>query len=242
MCKEAFQKCLDYLDKNIVAVQKTGRLSDQDVKFAIGKVVRAQDLLNQRLPDFRTVETLVNEIKDRLFAVLMGKNLNVQQGDITAQSTDAIVNAANDELYLGEGVAGAINRAGGPQIQIACDVITNDGKSPLEIGKVATTTGGNLQPVIHAAVMPLGGQATFNSIRRATRNIVLEAKAKGFKSLAIPALGAGFGGVSPKESARAIKKGLYDVVLDLAAFDEIKIVTSDPKIQETFQQIFTNPL
>lgn len=93
---------------------------------------------------------------------------------------------------------------------------------------VGSSPAGPLKaPVIHAAVMAWGGKATFDSIRRATRNIILEAKAKGFKSLSIPALGAGSGGVSPTESARAIEKGLYDLVLDLAAFDEIKIVASE---------------
>lgn len=72
--------------------------------------------------------------------------------------------------------------------------------------------------------MEWGGKATFDSIRKATRNIVIEARRNGIKTLSIPALGAGAGGVTPEESAQAIKKGLYDRVMDLVGFDQINIV------------------
>src|SRR3989339_19952 len=240
MCKEAFTKCVDYLDKNLTEAERAKRLPSNVVSETRNGIAKIRGLLDQRLFDVNKVEPLVNSVKDKLFAALMNGRCNVTQGDITDQNTDAIVNAANTQLKLGGGVAGAIRTKGGPQVQVACDSITKGGKQPLEMGKVATTTGGKIGPqIIHAAVMEWGGKATPESIRRATRNIVIEAKSKGFKTLSIPALGAGAGGVNPMESAQAIQKGLYDVVLELAAFDEIKIVAFDPNTQAAFQQVFS---
>src|SRR5215467_1011878 len=81
------------------------------------------------------------------------QRIEIRQGDLTEAATDAIVNAANNDLQLGGGVAGAIRRKGGPAIQQECDRI---GSIPL--GEAAITTGGNLPTpyVIHAASMRLG--------------------------------------------------------------------------------------
>ncbi|HET9848855.1 MAG TPA: macro domain-containing protein, partial [Candidatus Dormibacteraeota bacterium] len=78
--------------------------------------------------------------------------VEVLQGDLTQQDVDAIVNAANNDLELGGGVAGAIARAGGPAIQRECRA-----NGPIDVGDAAITTGGNLKArhVIHAASMRL---------------------------------------------------------------------------------------
>ena len=83
--------------------------------------------------------------------------VEVLQGDLTQQDVDAVVNAANNDLELGGGVAGAIARAGGPQIQAECRRI-----GPIEVGDAAITGGGTLQAryVIHAASMRLGGRTS----------------------------------------------------------------------------------
>src|SRR5438067_5077624 len=88
--------------------------------------------------------------------------VEVLQGDLTQQDVDAIVNAANNDVGLGGGVAGAIARAGGPQIQAECRRI-----GPIEVGDLPLTGGGPLQAryVIHAARMRLGGRATAESLR-----------------------------------------------------------------------------
>jgi len=92
--------------------------------------------------------------------------VEVLQGDLTQQDVDAIVNAANNDLELGGGVAGAIARAGGPQIQAECRRI-----GPIEVGDAAITGGGTLQAryVIHAASMRLGGRTAAASRSRRIR-------------------------------------------------------------------------
>src|SRR2546426_9744190 len=92
--------------------------------------------------------------------------VEVLQGDLTEQDVDAIVNAANSDLELGGGVAGAIARAGGPQIQAECRAI-----GPIEVGDAAITGGGKLtgRYGIHAASMRLGGRTGADGLRRCTR-------------------------------------------------------------------------
>src|SRR5438445_3331057 len=88
-------------------------------------------------------------------------------GDVVDQQVDAIVNAANNELILGGGVAGAIRRRGGPSIQDECNRI-----GPISIGEAAITGAGQLaaKHVIHAASMHLGGPTTERSLHESTRN------------------------------------------------------------------------
>src|ERR1700744_4166453 len=85
------------------------------------------------------------------------EKIAIQQGDLTEMDVDAIVNAANNDLQLGGGVAGAIRRKGGEEIQRECDEI---GSIPL--GYAAITGGGKLKArhLIHAASMQLGGRTT----------------------------------------------------------------------------------
>jgi O-acetyl-ADP-ribose deacetylase (regulator of RNase III) len=123
------------------------------------------------------------------------------EGDITQQSVDAIVNAANSALQLGAGVAGAIRERGGPAIQAECDAI---GAIPL--GGATVTSAGNLpaQHVIHAAVMEPGGSASEESIRRSARRSLELAVDLGCRSVAIPALGAGVGGFPAQRCAEVL--------------------------------------
>src|SRR5215472_7030600 len=90
--------------------------------------------------------------------------VTLRQGDLTEARVDAIVNAANNDLLLGGGVAGAIRFKGGPSIQAECNRI-----GPIRIGEVAITSAGNLpaRHVIHAASMRLGGSTSEQSLRDA---------------------------------------------------------------------------
>ena len=112
----------------------------------------------------------------------------IRQGDLTEMDTDAIVNAANNDLHLGAGVAGAIRRKGGDAIQRECDSI---GSIPL--GFAAITTGGTLKAryVIHAASMGLGGVTTADTLRRSTAHSLRLAAERGLKTIAFPAIGTG---------------------------------------------------
>ena len=124
--------------------------------------------------------------------------MEIIQGDITEADAEAVVNAANNDLELGGGVAGAIRRKGGPAIQEECHRI---GRVPL--GEAAITGGGNLKAkyVIHAASMQLGGRTTAENLEVSTRNSLRRAEEKGIKSIAFPAVGTGIAGFDTKRCA-----------------------------------------
>jgi O-acetyl-ADP-ribose deacetylase (regulator of RNase III) len=116
--------------------------------------------------------------------------VTVAQGDITTFDGDAIVNAANNHLVLGSGVAGAIARRGGPAIQRECDR-----HGPIRVGEAARTGAGDLTArfVIHAAAM--GDEpVTEQSITSATTASLEIADTSGVERLAVPVLGSGVGG------------------------------------------------
>ncbi len=127
--------------------------------------------------------------------------ISLVRGDIAAQETDAIVNAANNALWMGAGVAGAIKRAGGQEIEREAVA-----KGPIPIGEAAVTGAGRLKAryVIHAAVMGQNLRTDADKIRSATENSLRRADALGLKSIAFPALGTGVGGFSLDECARVM--------------------------------------
>ena len=145
----------------------------------------------------------------------------LREGDITAHEVDAIVNAANNQLVLGTGVAGAIREKGGPGIQAECDA-----HGPVEVGDAAITGAGELPArfVIHAAGMPPGGSASEQSIRAAlTRSLEL-ADEKGCRSVAVPAIGAGIGGVPPQRCAEALLEVARAHLAGGTGIEEIRFV------------------
>lgn len=118
-------------------------------------------------------------------------SLEIESGDITALKVDAIVNAANDHLWMGSGVAGAIKRVGGVGIE---DEAVAQG--PIEVGDNVVTGAGDLDArwVIHAAVMGQDLKTDAESIAAATYKALDTAEHLGARSLALPALGTGVGG------------------------------------------------
>lgn len=128
--------------------------------------------------------------------------IRVEEGDISTFEGDAVVNAANNHLILGAGVAGAIRRRGGGTIQAECDEYVRR-HGPVRVGEAALTRGGDLPAryVIHAAAM--GDEpASAATIESATRESLRIAVEHGIRSLAFPVLGAGVGGFPFDESAR----------------------------------------
>jgi O-acetyl-ADP-ribose deacetylase len=125
--------------------------------------------------------------------------LEVISGDVTKLEVDAIANAANTELKHGGGVAGAISRAGGAEVQRE-----SDQKAPIELGEAVETTAGEMPAryVIHAATMELGGPTSAEIIDRATRSTLARAEQLGCSSLALVAFGTGVGGFPLEEAAR----------------------------------------
>jgi O-acetyl-ADP-ribose deacetylase (regulator of RNase III) len=122
----------------------------------------------------------------------------VQQGDISTVDADAVVNAANTQLWMGGGVAGAIKRAGGEQIEREAMV-----QGPIRIGEAVATTGGRLRArhVIHAATMGPDLVTGAEAIRAATRSSLRLAEEMSLSSIALPLLGTGVGGFSLEEAA-----------------------------------------
>jgi O-acetyl-ADP-ribose deacetylase len=125
--------------------------------------------------------------------------LEVVEGDITALEVDAIANAANNHLWMGSGVAGAIKRAGGEELER--EAVS---KGPIEVGDAVATSGGNLTArwVIHGAVMGQDLRTNAELVRRTTESCLRVADELGAGSFALPAFGTGVGGFPLEECAR----------------------------------------
>jgi O-acetyl-ADP-ribose deacetylase len=125
--------------------------------------------------------------------------LTVVLGDITEQTTDAVVNAANNYLWMGSGVAGAIKAKGGEEIEREAMKL-----GPIEPGQAVATTAGRLKAryCIHAAAMGQDLATSADLITKATRSALAEATRLGLDSIAFPALGTGVGGFPAGACAR----------------------------------------
>lgn len=136
----------------------------------------------------------------------MAPRIRVRQGDITTFEGDAIVNAANNHLQLGAGVAGAIRRAGGPTIQEECDR-----HGPIEVGEAAVTGAGKLgvKYVIHAAAMG-DHPASDESIRDATAATLRLAAQHDVRTIAFPVLGTGVGGFDFQRAVAVMLEAIGD--------------------------------
>jgi O-acetyl-ADP-ribose deacetylase (regulator of RNase III) len=124
--------------------------------------------------------------------------LEVVQADVTKLTVDAITNAANTQLLHGGGVAGAIQRAAGPEL--AAESRT---KAPIGLGEAVETTAGEMPSrwVIHAATMEMDLVTSAEIIERATRSSLEVAERLGCRSLAFVAFGTGVGGFPLAEAA-----------------------------------------
>ena len=125
--------------------------------------------------------------------------LEVVDGDITALEVDAIANAANNHLWMGSGVAGAIKRAGGDEIEREAVA-----KGPIEVGDAVATGAGRLPArwVVHGAVMGQDLRTNADLVRRTTESCLHVADELGAESVALPAFGTGVGGFRLDECAR----------------------------------------
>jgi O-acetyl-ADP-ribose deacetylase len=129
--------------------------------------------------------------------------IEVLQADVTLLEVDAIANAANTQLMHGGGVAGAISRAGGPEVQRE-----SAEKAPIGLGEAVETSAGEMPAryVIHAATMELGGPTSAAIIERATESTLAKAEELGCRSLALVAFGTGVGGF-PLDRAATLMVG-----------------------------------
>jgi O-acetyl-ADP-ribose deacetylase len=127
--------------------------------------------------------------------------LETREGDIAAVEADAVANAANDRLWMGAGVAGALKRAGGEEIEQEAMA-----QGPIPLGDAVATTAGRLPArwVIHGAVMGQDLRTDGHLVRRTTRSCLELADELGCRSLALPAFGTGVGGFPLAECARVM--------------------------------------
>ena len=157
---------------------------------------------------------------------------DVVQGDIAAQSADALVNAAGTSLRMGSGVAGALRRGAGKEINE--DAMA---KGPVDLGDVAVTDAYDLDAeyVIHAAAMPHygDGQATAESIRNATHQSLAKADELGCQSLVIPALGCGVAGFDLEEGAAIIGDVIADY--DPDTLEDVRLIAYSDSEYDTIQ-------
>ena len=158
----------------------------------------------------------------------------VIQGDIAAQSADTLVNAAGTSLKMGSGVAGALRRGAGSEINEEAM-----SKGPVDLGGVAVTDAYDLDAeyVIHAAAMPHYGEgkATEPSIRTATRNTLETADELGCESLVIPILGTGVAGF-------AFERGAQVICEEIAAYEpstlaEVRVIAYTDADYEQLQAV-----
>ncbi len=162
----------------------------------------------------------------------MAPRFAVRQGDITTYDGDAIVNAANNHLILGAGVAGAIRRAGGPSIQEACDR-----HGPIRVGEAAITKAGALPVgwVIHAAAMG-DDPVSERSIRDSTAATVRLAALHQVRRLAFPVLGTGVGGFDFRRAVEAMLDAIR-TVSESEQLDEIVFYGFSAKDAEILRQL-----
>jgi O-acetyl-ADP-ribose deacetylase len=156
-------------------------------------------------------------------------------GDLVEQDVDAIVNAANSDLLLGGGVAGAIRSRGGAAIQRECDA-----HGPVNVGEAAITVAGELRArsVIHAASMQLGGRTTTVSLRSSMDHAFRLAREHGVRTIAVPAVGTGIAGFPMDECARVMADCVGRALAGGWQPEEIRFVLFGDAARNTFREAF----
>jgi O-acetyl-ADP-ribose deacetylase (regulator of RNase III) len=171
--------------------------------------------------------------------VLAGKIIELVQGDITEQTTDAIVNAANSQLILGGGVAGAIRRKGGPSIQQECTA-----KAPVPVGGAVLTGAGNLKAryVIHAVGPRMGEGDEDRKLQLAAVNSLKVADAHRLQSIAFCAISTGIFGYPIDRCARIMLQTAADFLQNnpQTSLEHIVFCLYDRAAYETFAAAMEN--
>lgn len=159
--------------------------------------------------------------------------LEISQGDITEQDTVAIVNAANNFLWMGSGVAGAIKRKGGQEIET--DAIA---QGPIEIGQAVITNGGKLKAkfVIHAAAMGQDLNTDADKVKLATKNSLKLAELRGIQSISFPAIGTGVGGFSIFQCANVMLLEAIDFLQKSQNLKLVRFVLFDEQGYDAFNE------
>jgi len=164
------------------------------------------------------------------------ESILIQQGDITEMDVDAIVNAANNDLLLGAGVAGAIARKGGESIQKECKEIGS-----IPVGFAAITGAGKLKArhVIHAASMGLGGaRTTAKSLQTSMAHSLRIAAERNLSSIAFPAVGTGVSGFPMEQCAEIMLREAAQHLNQETSIQTVHFVLFDESARETFDSVW----
>lgn len=157
----------------------------------------------------------------------------VELGDITRVQADAIVNPANSRLIMGGGVAGAIKRAGGPEIEKEALQ-----RAPIAVGEAVATTAGRLRAkyVIHAPTMPRPAMNTDPaSVEKATAAALNIARGLKLSSVAIPGMGTGVGGVPVKQAAQTMIRAIKRHLSEGTTLKHIFLISIDQALIDAFE-------
>jgi O-acetyl-ADP-ribose deacetylase (regulator of RNase III) len=231
--RRAFERFrLDDLRAVVKARLLGGRIwSDADAHFAF-----------YRSPGERAVR-LVRDAARWIFKLAAGRQqetrpeevgsvqLRVVEGDICDRDVDAIVNAANSHLWMGGGVAGAIKRRGGQEIEREATE-----RGPIPVGESVVTGAGRLiaRHVIHAAVMGPDLVTSAEDIRRAMLSALVRARELELKSIAFPALGTGVGGFPVDECAQIMRDAAAEHARPGTSLETVEFVLFDQEAYAAF--------
>ncbi len=174
-------------------------------------------------------------MSDKIEIEVKSSKIILEQGDITKQTTEAIVNAANSSLRGGGGVDGAIHRAGGPKIMEECRKI---GGCPA--GEAVITTGGKLNAkyVIHT-VGPIwkGGNAgEEETLTLAYQNSLALASKKWIRSLSFPSISTGAYGYSIQEASKVALNTIADYLKKHPEIEKVVVVLFSDNDFQTYQE------
>lgn len=169
----------------------------------------------------------------KLSIQLEGTQLELLEGDITELATEAIVNAANEQLELGSGVAGAIREKGGPAIQEECNRI---GSTP--VGTAVITGAGKLKAkhVIHAVGPKMGEGDEDRKLASAIRSSLAVADRHGLKSIALPAISTGVYGFPIDRCARILLTEVYRYLQGGTKIERVVVSLLDDDTFEIFKR------
>jgi len=172
--------------------------------------------------------------------VAPGKALELVQGDITRETTDAIVNAANSQLEPGGGVCGAIHRAGGPAIAEECRKIRAE-RGRLATGHAVATTGGQLPAkyVIHAVgpVWQGGASGEPEALASAYRESIRVADELALKSMAFPAISTGIFGYPLADATQVAIQAVREALMHSKTVNTVRFVVFDDTALQAYSKV-----
>ena len=160
--------------------------------------------------------------------------LEIFEGDLAAERTDAVVNAANNAFWMGGGVAGALKARGGQPIEAEAMA-----QGPVEPGQCVITAAGRLEAryVIHAAVMGQDLRTSAALIGDATRNTLQLAEARRLQSVSFPAFGTGVGGFPLDDCARIMIDAIRTHATRAASVRQVRLVLFGQPAYRAFVEV-----